>query len=255
LCAQCGESLEFDPASAEDALCRPCRVAPPDFRKAVAHGVYHDELRALLHLLKYDGMQPLASRLGALLAEPILAIPDLPADLLAVPVPLFQGKHRQRGFNQSELLARATLSALRLRRPHLRIEPAPRLLARQRATESQAGLSPHQRRANVRGAFFVPHPDAVRGRAVLLIDDIFTTGATARACSTALRRAGASAVLVATVARAQKERAFHSEAFHLQEAAAPELPMEQDVAYWNEDRTALTGGPQQEPSGLAIRTT
>lgn len=242
LCTRCGEALDFDPAIAGEALCRPCRVAPPDFSKAVAHGVYQGKLRMLLHLLKYDGIEGLAKRLGGLVAEQVLAIPELPAELLAVPVPLYGKKRRSRGFNQSELLAHSTVATLRQRRPELQIKPASALLVRQRATESQAGLTPHERRANVRGAFFVPQPDTVRGRHVLLIDDIYTTGATARACSAALRRAGAASVWVATVARAQKEHAPRPEDLHVREPNAPELPMEQDFEFWEEGRTASAGG-------------
>jgi ComF family protein len=218
-------------------LCRPCRVVPPDFEKAVAHGVYTGKLRTLLHLLKYDGMAPLAKRLGALLAEQVVAIPDLPNDLVAVPVPLFGKKLRSRGFNQSELLARGLLGALRQRRPDLRIKLASALLVRRRATESQAGLDPHERRANVRGAFFVPRPEVVRGRNVILIDDIYTTGATARACSAALRKAGAASIRVATVARAQIEFAPQPEDLHLREPERAELPMEEDFTFWEEGRT------------------
>jgi ComF family protein len=242
LCACCGETVGSAPGLACETLCRPCRVAPPDFRKAVAHGVYQGKLRTLLHLLKYDGMEPLAKRLGALLAEQILAISDLPDDLLAVPVPLYRKKRRTRGFNQSELLARGLLAALTRRRPELHVELAPALLMRQRATESQAGLTPHERRVNVRGAFAVPRPATVKGRNVLLIDDIYTTGATARACSQALRRAGAASVLVATIARAQKEHAQDPEDLHWREPGTPELPMEQDFVYWEEGKPVSTGG-------------
>jgi ComF family protein len=223
-------------------LCRPCRAAPPDFEKAVAHGVYQGKLRILLHLLKYDGMEPLAKRLGTLLAEQVVAIPDLPNDLVAVPVPLFGKKRRSRGFNQSELLTRGLLAALRQRRPELQIKLASALLVRRRETESQAGLDPHERRANVRGAFFVPRPEVVRGRDVLLIDDIYTTGATARACSAALRKAGAASIRVATVARAQMEFAPQAEDLQLREPERIELPMEQDFVLWDEDRPVSTGG-------------
>lgn len=243
LCARCGEALDGNASSLDaDLLCRPCGVSPPDFTQAVAHGVYRTKLRTLLHLLKYDGMEPLAKRLGALLADPILAIPDLPANLLVVPVPLYGKKRRSRGFNQAELLARGCMAALRQGRPTMKIELAPALLLRQRATESQAGLTPHQRRENVRGAFSVPRPDSVCGRHILLIDDIYTTGATARACSTALRRAGAASIWVATVARAQKELTSQPESLHLREPASPELPMEQDFVFWEEGRTVSTGG-------------
>jgi predicted amidophosphoribosyltransferase len=75
---------------------------------------------------------------------------------------------------------------------------------RQRATEAQAGLSSRERRLNLRGAFFVSNSEEVRGRHILLVDDIFTTGATARACSQTLIEAGAASVRVATLARAQR---------------------------------------------------
>jgi predicted phosphoribosyltransferase len=102
-------------------------------------------------------------------------------------------------------------------------------LERRRATESQAGLSPHERRANVRGAFFVPRPAVVDGQDVLLIDDIYTTGATARACAQALTRAGARRVWVATVARAQREDALVGAAA----VEDVEIPMGQDAVLWD----------------------
>jgi predicted amidophosphoribosyltransferase len=79
------------------------------------------------------------------------------------------------------------------------------LLKRVRVTVSQAGLTTHQRRQNLRGAFFAPKPGRLAGQHVLLVDDIYTTGATARACSRVLMNAGAASVRVATVARAQRE--------------------------------------------------
>lgn len=174
-------------------------------------------------------MQPVAKRLGTLLAEAILTLPSLPGELIVVPVPLFSGKHRRRGFNQSALLARAALRVLRRRRPQMSLHFSTRILLRQRETESQAGLTPHQRRENVRGVFAVPRPAAIRDRHVLLIDDIFTTGATARACSQALLRAGAASVWVATVARAQRQESY---------PAPAEIPMHQDVALWDKLSTA-----------------
>jgi ComF family protein len=237
LCARCGESLE---TLIPDPLCRMCQSAPPPFEKAVAHGVYSGTLRALIHLMKYDGMEPIAKRLGALLAEQVLAVPGLPPDLLVVPVPLFAAKLRQRGFNQAETLARSAVAVLRRHRPEMRVKLVTGALSRQRATESQAGLSPHQRRMNVRGAFFVAKPAHVAECNVLLIDDIYTTGATARACSQALRRAGAAHVWVLTLARAQREPAVPAPE-DLQDPAAvnaPEIPMHQDVAFWEEQNAA-----------------
>ena len=240
LCARCGESLQFQAPEAA-LLCRICRSAEPPFDQAVAHGPYSGTLRALIHLLKYDGLEPIARRLGVLVAGQVLSIPNLPQNLLVVPVPLFRGKRRQRGFNQSERLAYSAVAALRSRRPEMRLKLVAGALIRRRATESQAGLSPHQRRMNVRGAFFVPRPAQIAGEDVLLVDDIYTTGATARACAQALRRAGAAHVWVASVARAQREEALQqTEAFADQTAQldAPEIPMEEDFARWEEGRPA-----------------
>jgi ComF family protein len=193
----------------------------------------------MIHLLKYDGILPVAERLGSLLAEAILKLEgDSPlGELLVVAVPLHAAKRKQRGFNHADLLAKAAVRELRRRRPEWKLTFAGDALERRKATLSQAGLSPHQRRANLRGVFFVAQPELVAGREILLIDDIYTTGATARACSQVLRRAGATSVRVATVARPQREN-----------VSAPQfqdedLPMAQDVAFWGSGReeTASAG--------------
>jgi ComF family protein len=228
LCSRCGEDLsvsDFGQMPSEGILCRQCRLVEPTFELAVAHGVYQGTLRALLHLFKYEGLEPIALRLGELIAERLAAVAGLPHRMLVVPVPLFRKRRRERGFNQAELLARAANSAMRRLRSSWEGEFAAGVLARQRATESQAGLSQHERRRNLRGAFFVPAPSQVRGRDVLLIDDIYTTGATARACSQVLKRAGANTVWVATVARAQRRQ--------VEDFRTAEAPMHVDVAIWD----------------------
>jgi ComF family protein len=210
LCACCGEDLGIATLSisrssaSEPELCQPCRLAPPAFVKAVAYGAYQGQLRSLVHLLKYNGMQPIAGRLGMLLADIVEPFAD-GSPLLVIPVPMHPHKQRKRGFNHAELLARTAMTEMRRRHPQWRLQLDTRLLKRVRSTVSQAGLTTHQRRENLRGAFFVPQPVRVVGRNVLLIDDIYTTGATARACSRVLMRAGAASVRVATVARAQRE--------------------------------------------------
>jgi ComF family protein len=121
--------------------------------------------------------------------------------VLVIPVPLHRSKVRQRGFNQSELIAR---SALR----HLggsRFELHTGNLRRVRATVSQTGLTRHQRRENVRGAFVVTAPERVRDRSVLIVDDVYTTGTTLNECARVLRAAGARQVVVATVARVYRQ--------------------------------------------------
>jgi len=251
LCPCCGEALGAHAFAGVDRapgdwLCRPCRVLPPRFERAVAHGLYRGTMRALLHLLKYEGMEPVARRLGELIAAQVASQVSsqagLPSAMTVVPVPLFAAKLSQRGYNQAELLAQAVVRAGRARGQAWRLDAS--LLRRKRSTESQAGLTPRQRRANVRGAFFVPgsardpdaagsaQPAAMRDRLrermrkldILLIDDIYTTGATARAASLALREAGAASVWVATAARAQRLETV---------PPVEQLPMHEDVASWN----------------------
>jgi ComF family protein len=166
-------------------------------------------------------MQPIAAQLGRLLADTLET--DVcplagPTGLLVIPVPMHTAKQRQRGFNHAELLARTAIRELRRRHPQWNLELDTSLLKRVKVTVSQAGLTNHQRRQNLRGAFFVPFSDRLEGRDVLLIDDIYTTGSTARACSRVLRNAGARSVWVATVARAQRHEVASWDTGFLQSA-------------------------------------
>lgn len=184
-----------------------CERARPAFQQAVAYGVYEGRLRALIHLLKYERVAPVAVPLGKLLAESIGLLKDLPAELTLVVVPLHGSKKRERGFNQTALLAESAFRVLRGNRPGMKL--AQEALGRQRSTGSQSGLTARQRRLNLRGAFFVAEPASVRGQSILLLDDIYTTGATARECTRTLLAAGAAAVYVATLARSQREGVAH----------------------------------------------
>jgi ComF family protein len=212
LCRCCGEALDIDLESArfaahlltEGLLCRFCRTSPPQFERAVAYAVYETELREMIHLLKYERMEGFAKLLGGMLAESILALrPDAAQELDVVAVPLFAGKQRERGYNQSELLVSAALGELGRRAPGWKLRQVQHALNRKRDTRNQFELNPTGRRGNVRGAFEVNSDRLRPGCEVLLIDDIYTTGATARECAKVLRRAGASKVWVATLARAQ----------------------------------------------------
>ncbi|MGA8490344.1 MAG: ComF family protein [Terriglobales bacterium] len=217
LCSICGERLispfafsaEGAASEAGDALCGLCRRLEPPYVKATAYGSYDSGLRELIHLLKYNQVRPAANVLGRMLMEAIEDLQPLftASEILVVPVPLHSRKLRQRGFNQSELIARA---ALKLKPATVQLRLIPGLLERQRETKSQIGLSRHQRRENIRGAFVVAKPLEVKGREVLVVDDVFTTGTTVSECARVLRRAGASKVFVATVARTLKTEAQHA---------------------------------------------
>ena len=190
-------------------LCRACRLAPPPFVRAVSYGVYQGRMREAIHALKYDHLHPAAKGLGGMLAEAIAQLAgEAPAEVLVIPVPLHRSKFAQRGFNQSRSLAVQALQFLRRTHPQWRLTLAPSTLMRLRATDTQAGLTPRQRRLNVRGAFSVSDPSLVAAQHILLIDDILTTGATARAAAQTLLKAGAASVWVATLARARRVVGF-----------------------------------------------
>jgi ComF family protein len=138
-----------------------------------------------------------------MLADAIVALDSVlgKEPIAAVPVPLHASKRRERGFNQAEVIAGATLN---LNPAGGRLYLADRVLERRRETKSQIGMTGHQRRENMRGAFAVTAAQAVQGREVLLVDDVYTTGATVSECARVLLRAGSSRVWVATVARTPK---------------------------------------------------
>lgn len=204
VCASCGERVPaLRPSDHDDRLlCMACTQAEPAFTRAAAYGSYDEGMRELIHLLKYDHVRPAANLLGRMLSEVIVALaPGFGTDPVVIPVPLHKTKYRERGFNQSEEIARA---ALKLRPAGLCVKPNVSALVRQKNTTSQTGLTPAQRRDNMRGAFAVMRPDDIRGRDVLLVDDVMTTGTTVSECARTLCRAGAERVFVATVARVLK---------------------------------------------------
>ena len=209
VCSICGERVLTPHAECDDdglLRCPVCRRIERPFERAVAYGSYDGGLRELIHLLKYNGVRPAASVLGRMLAETFAALEPAfeQPTVLVIPVPLYKGKRGQRGFNQAELILRAAgkLSSARL---HLATD----VLVRTRNTQSQIGLTGHQRRENMRGAFAVARATEVTGREILLVDDVYTTGTTVSECAKVLRRAGASRVLVATVARTMKLASKH----------------------------------------------
>jgi ComF family protein len=221
VCSICGELVLSSYAICDDdgtCRCPVCRRVDRPFERAVAYGSYDEGLRELVHLLKFHGVRPAANVLGRMLAEAIVPLDPLfgSEKIMVVPVPLYRGKRHQRGFNQAEMIARAAIKVSTFRD---RLYLALNMLVRTRETHSQIGLTSHQRRENLRGAFSVPRATEVTGREVLLVDDVYTTGTTASECARVLRRAGAAKVWVATVARTLK-LASKSEGFKLSQIQA-----------------------------------
>ena len=215
-CAVCGQVLQLpasihrdrqetpvEEANPDEARCLLCRRIDPPYERAVAYGSYEGGLRDLIHLLKFQQVSPAAKVLGRALAGTIASLEKtMPVGTIAVvPVPLHKKKQAQRGFNQAERIARCALR--QLSRPK-RFELCTGVLLRSRDTSSQIGLTSHQRRENLRGAFVVSDPTRISGRDILLVDDVVTTGTTAAECARVLIRAGAARVWVATVARTLK---------------------------------------------------
>jgi len=174
-----------------EGRCSLCRFGLRGFDAAYCFGSYEGVLRELIHLYKYGRVKTLARPLGALLAD---ALPREERFDAVTPVPLHWRRQWQRGFNQSELLARAIARRCGI--------PVVHALKRVRPTVAQAGLSNTGRRQNVAAAFRPRR--TVEGKRILLVDDVMTTGSTAAACALALKRAGAAKVALLTVARVDR---------------------------------------------------
>ena len=197
LCAQCGRPIVSATVtqSISAPQCHMCRRGAYDFDLARSFGAYTSAMARAILMLKYGEVTPLGSWFAKLLAQLVARDPDSFAADAVVPVPLDSGRLRERGYNQAELIAR----------PLARILGAPfrsYLLVRMHPRPNKLRLTRRERWETVRGAYATHKGAEVDKLRVLLIDDVFTTGATLDACSQALRRAGASRVVGLTVARA-----------------------------------------------------
>jgi len=193
VCPSCGRAfgspvaLEHSP----EHECLACRKDPPRYDQALAAGIFEGPLREAIHVYKYRPLRALGGPLAAWMAEQVRM--TVPLDL-AMPVPLHRSRLRHRGFNQALLLAQGVCGRFSV---PLSFDN----LVRTRHTRPQVELSGRERAENVRGAFAVARPGEVQDRKVLLIDDVFTTGATMNECAKVLKDAGAASVTVLTLAR------------------------------------------------------
>ena len=183
-CPQCGM-----PASAIEGPCGPCRRGDHAFDLARSLFLFTDPMRGILHHLKYSGRVSLARPLGIRLREHMQS--EGFTGGVVLPVPLHRARERERGFNQAELLAR-----------HLDLNVDRRLLRRRKNTPSQTGLSRSQRALNLSAAFEVRRKPP---ECVVVVDDVYTTGATLHEIAKTLKRAGTLRVEVLTVARVLRQ--------------------------------------------------
>lgn len=192
ICPLCGRP--FSDGIEQDRVCEDCLRKKPSYDIARAPYLYDGALMTAIHELKYAQRSHLADSLGSLLASFAQDwIGEMKVSLL-MPVPLHPRRLRARGFNQSLLLARCVASRTGADLDFLS-------LRRTRFTKPQTELSSEERKKNVRKAFEVVKPEAVKGRTILLVDDVATTGSTLSECAKALKRAGANSVLCLVLAR------------------------------------------------------
>lgn len=200
-CLACG--FLFKSKEVDDDLCGDCITSPKKFRMARAPFVYDEAFMNLVLSLKYRGKVQLAKPLGGLLLVAFLQYWDAGDIDIVIPVPLFQKRFKQRGFNQAFVLIQnwedlakelnADLTGLHIER---------QALIRNRSTATQTGLGRKERMDNIKNAFSVPESYKIARKRVLLVDDVYTTGATVDECSRVLIKHGAACVDVLTVARA-----------------------------------------------------
>ncbi len=189
VCSKCGRHSFL-------TVCSSCQGERYFFARARAAGVYEGVLRECIHFFKYRKKAYLAHPLGELLIDGMSSDEDLREADFLVPVPLDGRRFREREFNQAHLLAQVVSR-------DFKIPISSRNLRRVRSAPPQTQLSRKEREKNVKGLFEVRNREKYEGRKILLIDDVFTTGATVNECARVLKGAGAEEVSVLTVARGE----------------------------------------------------
>ncbi len=195
-CARCGLPFAYD--AGDGALCAVCIGSDSAIDRLRAVFAYDDKSRGLILSFKHGDRLQGARAFGRWLAR--AGRPLIEPETIVVPVPLHWTRLFSRRYNQSALLSQALVREFRMVHG-LAIEIAPELLDRRRRTRPQGRLGRMSRQENIRGAFKVADPAKVRGKRILLVDDVLTTGATVEECARVLKRAGAAHVDVLTLAR------------------------------------------------------
>ena len=200
MCKMCG--LPFKSRQGDDHLCGECIKTPKYFQSARTAAFYTPLTMALIHRFKYNRKIQLAKPLGEVLAKTFLRFWRIDDIDVIVPVPLHFKRFRQRGFNQAYLIAKAFLNQITNTQQASRVKIEKELLCRTLPTVSQTGLKRKSRLKNIKNAFRAIKPAKVHAQRILLIDDIYTTGATVNECAKTLHNNGASRIDVLTIARA-----------------------------------------------------
>ncbi len=192
-CLTCSKPFQGD--SSGNHHCEECLRRAPFYNRLMAPFLFQGELMNAIYDLKYEFKTYVADSLGPLLAEHAIMALDNAGNFIVMPVPLHTKRLRQRGFNQSLLLARYVAKALDVDIDYLS-------LVRSRFTQPQTGLKKKERQRNVKKAFELKSPHSVKGKNILLVDDVATTGSTLNECARVLKKAGAKKVIALVLARA-----------------------------------------------------
>jgi competence protein ComFC len=194
-CQRCGAGLHASIQDQMPLLCPKCRIAGWACADIRAIGPFKAPLADAVHLLKYSDRRSVVKKLSLFMEQSLAGAEQYRTADLILSVPLHPARKRERGYNQAQLLGQALGSLLD--------KPSPEnIITRARHTQTQTKLNKQQRLENVRDIFTVRKPEQVKGKTVILIDDVLTTGATIGSCAGTLLNNGASQVLALTAAAA-----------------------------------------------------